>query len=81
VRQVSTALPASARAALLAAYRAGFSSALNTIVIIGAVIALLGSIGAFALVRQRDFVPSGAPQTPPSDPGAQEAVPVARSRP
>jgi hypothetical protein len=47
---------------LLDAYRSGFSSTLNTIVLIAAIIALVGSIGSFALVRQRDFVPSvGAP--------------------
>ena len=58
--------PTAARTALLDAYHAGFSSAFNTIVLIGAVIALIGSIGAFALVRQRDFVPSGAPPRPPA---------------
>jgi EmrB/QacA subfamily drug resistance transporter len=82
VRQVSTALPSAARAALLDAYHAGFSSALNTILIIGAAIALVGSIGAFALVRQRDFVPSVAPTGPPADaaagsPPAGPAVEVA----
>ena len=66
VRQVSSTLPTAARTALLDAYHAGFSSAFNTIVLIGAVIALIGSIGAFALVRQRDFVPSGAPPRPPA---------------
>jgi predicted MFS family arabinose efflux permease len=62
VRQVAAKLPASARTVLLDAYRSGFSSTLNTIVLIAAIIALVGSIGSFALVRQRDFVPSvGAP--------------------
>jgi EmrB/QacA subfamily drug resistance transporter len=79
VRQVSTTLPTAARAALLDAYHAGFSSAFNTIVMIAAVTALIGSIGAFALVRQRDFVPSGAPLTPPTDPASHAEV--ARSRP
>ena len=32
--------------------------------LIGAVIAFVGSIGAFALVRQRDFVPSYRPPAP-----------------
>ena len=62
VRQVAAKLPTSARTVLLDAYRSGFSSTLNTIVLIAAIIALVGSIGSFALVRQRDFVPSvGAP--------------------
>ena len=38
---------------------------LNSLMVIGAVIALIGSIGAFALVRQRDFVPSVTPAGPP----------------
>jgi hypothetical protein len=71
---VSTALPAAARSTLLNAYHTGFSSAFNTIVIIGSVIALIGSVGAFALVRQRDFVPSVAPSRPPAaDPVAKVA--------
>jgi EmrB/QacA subfamily drug resistance transporter len=59
VHQAAAALPSAAsQAALLHAYRVGFSSSLNSIMLIGAAIALAGSIGAFALVRQRDFVPS-----------------------
>jgi EmrB/QacA subfamily drug resistance transporter len=59
VHQAAAALPSAAsRAALLHAYRVGFSSSLNSIMLIGAAIALAGSIGAFVLVRQRDFVPS-----------------------
>jgi hypothetical protein len=70
VRQVATTLPVAARSALLDAYHAGFSSAFNSILIIGAVVALVGSIGSFALVRQRDFVPSVAPAGPPAGAGA-----------
>ncbi len=61
VRQVAANLPVSTRTVLLNAYRSGFSSSLNTIVFIAAIIALVGSIGSFVLVRQRDFVPSFAP--------------------
>jgi EmrB/QacA subfamily drug resistance transporter len=62
VRQAAAASSSAAyRAALLDAYRVGFSSSINSIMLIGAAIALLGSIGAFTLVRQRDFVPSYAP--------------------
>ena len=81
VRQVSTTLPTAARTALLDAYHAGFSSAFNIIVVIGAAIALVGAIGAFALVRQRDFVPSGPPPAPSGDPAPQAAAQVAPSRP
>jgi EmrB/QacA subfamily drug resistance transporter len=67
VHQAATAMPSAAsRNALLNAYRAGFSSSLNSIMLIGAVIAFVGSIGAFALVRQRDFVPSFAPSAEPT---------------
>jgi EmrB/QacA subfamily drug resistance transporter len=73
VHQAAAAIPSAAsRAALLHAYRVGFSSSLNSIMLIGSVIALVGSIGAFALVRQRDFVPSYAP--PPGPASAPEPV-------
>lgn len=66
VRQAAAALPPASRTVLLDAYHSGFSSSFNTITRISAVIALVGSIGAFALVRQRDFVPSvAAPPVPP----------------
>jgi MFS family permease len=74
VHQAAAALPSAAgRAALLHAYRVGFSSSLNSIMVIGAVISFVGSIGAFVLVRQRDFVPSYAP---PAQSASPEAVPT-----
>ena len=52
-----------ARNALLQAYHSGFSVTLNHLMEIGAVVALVGAVCGFALVRQRDFVvPTGAPQ-------------------
>jgi EmrB/QacA subfamily drug resistance transporter len=66
VRDALPSIPsAAARDALLQAYRVGFSSTLDHLMIIGAVIALIGSIGSFVLVRQRDFVPSYAPSAEP----------------
>jgi EmrB/QacA subfamily drug resistance transporter len=76
VRTVAASLPAQSREALLAAYRTGFSATLNELLLIGAVIAIVGSLLAFVLVRQRDFVPSFAPieeRVPPT----QEGVPPA----
>ncbi len=62
VHQAAAAIPSEAsRQALLDAYRVGFSSTLDHLMVIGAVIAFIGSIGAFVLVRQRDFVPSYNP--------------------
>jgi hypothetical protein len=59
-----TSIPSAAsRAALLGAYRVGFSATLDHLMVIGAVIAFIGSIGAFVLVRQRDFVPSFTPSS------------------
>ena len=77
VHRAAAAIPSeTARSALLDAYRSGFSTTLNSIMLIGAVIALVGSIGAFALVRQRDFVPSLAPTGPPAPEAAVEVAAV-----
>jgi EmrB/QacA subfamily drug resistance transporter len=62
VRAVASSIPdPSARAALLHAYHIGFSTSLNHLMTIGGVVALVGAVAAFALVRQRDFVVPGAP--------------------
>ncbi len=63
VRQVAQSIPlASAREALLSAYHVGFSATLNHLMDIGGIVAFVGAVAAFALVRQRDFVvPTGAP--------------------
>ena len=51
---------AAARQALLDAYKVGFSATLNHLMVIGAVVALVGAVCGFALVRQSDFiVPTG----------------------
>jgi hypothetical protein len=39
----------------------GFTGALNEILMIAAIIAFLGAIAGFALVRRRDFVAAGPP--------------------
>ena len=63
---LAAALPAQPRAALLHASKLGFTDALTTILLIGAAIALIGALLAFALVRSRDFVASGQPQAEPA---------------
>ena len=71
VREAMGSIPSAAsRQALLEAYRVGFSATLNHLMIIGAAIAFIGSIGSFVLVRQRDFVPSFAPAPQPESVGA-----------
>jgi EmrB/QacA subfamily drug resistance transporter len=76
VREAASTIPsAAARDVLLQSYRIGFSGTLNHIMIIGAIIALCGSVAAFALIRQRDFVPSYSPApTPPVDDPTTEPV-------
>jgi EmrB/QacA subfamily drug resistance transporter len=66
VRDTIATWPAAQRAAVLDAYRTGFSSTLNHLMIISAVVAFVGAVAAFALVRQQDFVPSGAPGSAPA---------------
>ena len=62
--------PAPAHAALLHAYRVGFTGALTTILLIAVRIAFLGAICAFALIRSRDFVGSDEPGARPATPEA-----------
>jgi EmrB/QacA subfamily drug resistance transporter len=57
----SAKLPAAARSTLLHAYHIGFSGTFNHLMLIGAILALVGSIMGYGLVRQRDFVVLGAP--------------------
>jgi predicted MFS family arabinose efflux permease len=55
-------LPATARSTLLHAYHIGFSTTLNHLMLIAAIVAIIGSLAGYVLVRQRDFiVPAGAP--------------------
>jgi EmrB/QacA subfamily drug resistance transporter len=58
----SSAVPAAAKPTLFHAYSIGFSTTLNHLMLISTIIALVGAILGFLLVRQRDFVaPAGAP--------------------
>ncbi len=66
VHQAASHLPAgTARDTLLNAYHVAFSASLNHLMEIGAIVAFVGALGAFALVRQRDFiVPTASVGTP-----------------
>jgi EmrB/QacA subfamily drug resistance transporter len=55
-----------ARAQVADASAVAFTSALNEILLIGAVIAFVGAALGFALVRSRDFVAQGEPQAQPA---------------
>jgi EmrB/QacA subfamily drug resistance transporter len=62
VRTLAGHLARPARGALTHAYRVGFTGALSEILVVGAAVALAGSVLAIALVRGRDFVvPATAP--------------------
>ena len=56
VSEIAARLPAAAREPFEHAVRAGFTGALHELFLIAAVVALVGSIGGFALVRRRDLV-------------------------
>ncbi len=73
VRGAAAQLPGAQGAALLHAYRIGFSSALSDVLLIGAVVALIGSVASYVLVRQRDFVSLHAPAAPPAEPEVRPA--------
>jgi hypothetical protein len=62
----SSQLPHAARAALLDAYRVGFSATFNELMVIGGVVALVGAVLSYGLVRQRDFVASGIAAAQPA---------------
>ena len=66
--QVAHSLSPAARTALDHAYRVGFTEAFTTIAMIAALVALVGVVLAFVLVRGRDFVVR------------RRAAPAARSR-
>ena len=53
-------LPPQQRQFVATAFKTGFTGALNEIVVIAAVIALIGAVAAFLLVHGRDFVTYGA---------------------
>jgi EmrB/QacA subfamily drug resistance transporter len=68
VTKAAHSLSTTARTALEHSYRVGFTEAFTTIAAIAAVLALVGAVLAFVLVRSRDFVSAGelpAAQTPP----------------
>lgn len=71
VRGLLGSLPPTARGALEHAYRAGFTEALTTILLIGTGVAAVGAALAFALVRSRDFVAADAPQSEQARAGEQ----------
>jgi EmrB/QacA subfamily drug resistance transporter len=60
-RAVVDGAPPSARPAIAAAARAGFADALNEILLVGAIAAIVAAVLSLILIRQRDFVDRGHP--------------------
>jgi EmrB/QacA subfamily drug resistance transporter len=74
IARVAGTVPKVTFNALISAYHVGFTDALTEILIIAAMIALTGSVLAFALVRSRDFVINERAAAPAE--GDPAAVPV-----
>jgi EmrB/QacA subfamily drug resistance transporter len=72
VQQTLAGLPPGQAHALSVAYHVGFASSLNLLMVIGAIIAFVGALGSFFLVRQRDFTsgyqPTARPEAEPAQP-------------
>jgi len=81
VREIASSIPPASRHALLDAYRIGFSTTLNHLMYIGAAVAFVGVVCAFALVRQRDFVVPTAHVSPPQQQDGTPAAPAAVAEP
>ena len=64
------AAPPGARAQLTTAANQAFISGFNEILLIGAIIAFIGAVLGFALVRSRDFVTQPEGQPPAAEPAA-----------
>jgi EmrB/QacA subfamily drug resistance transporter len=74
IRTATARWPAAQVHALDVAYHSGFASSIDVIMWIAAVVALVGSALAYALVRQRDFVPSFSQGHGPAAAGGGEAT-------
>jgi hypothetical protein len=70
-QQVIASAPRQFRPVATAAIHSAFASAMNDVLLVGFIVALVGAVLAYALVRSSDFVRAGAPEHP------QEAAAVA----
>jgi hypothetical protein len=69
--QALYAVPEPLRGSLVAAIHSSFASSLDVLLVISAVLALVGTVCSFALIRSRDFVVS---QQPHPEPAPSEAI-------
>ena len=61
------AVPPAQRQRFVEAFHTGFAGALNEILVIAAIVAFLGAVAGFALVRREDFVAAGDQVAEPED--------------
>ena len=73
-------LPASGRAQIALALHAAFASALNNLLVVSGVVALVGAMCSVLLIRSKDFVSPAPPPAPTTDPACAQAVGVAAGR-
>jgi EmrB/QacA subfamily drug resistance transporter len=59
--RVISAVPASARGQVVGALRSSFAGSLNELLIVSGIMALVGAVAAFVLIRQKDFVSMSEP--------------------
>jgi hypothetical protein len=71
-QQVIASAPRQFRPEATAAIHSAFASAMNDVLLVGFILAVVGAVLAYALVRSSDFVSAGAPAEHP-----QEAAAVA----
>jgi hypothetical protein len=63
IRQAAASISAvGPRNALISAYKVGFTTTFDHLMAIASAVAIVGAVGSLLLVRQRDFVPSVAPE-------------------
>jgi EmrB/QacA subfamily drug resistance transporter len=65
-KAAAAVVPPDARAQVAHAATVAFTTALNEIMLVGALIAFLGAAVGFALTRSEDFVPQGPPEAAPA---------------
>jgi MFS family permease len=70
IQSAVQAAPAGQQAQLTTAANQAFISGFNEILLIGAILALVGAVAGFALVRSRDFVVAPDSEAPAAEPAA-----------
>ncbi|MEV6733646.1 MULTISPECIES: MFS transporter [unclassified Streptomyces] len=70
--QAIASAPAELRGQVEQAVQAGFATSMNDLLVVSGIVALVGGVLAFALIRSKDFVaPQGGPGQPARPPQAQ----------